>query len=143
MKNIKMFQKYKSYFILILCFVYLSIYIFNNWNKSISIKENSQNILNEINHSRQTQSETVSDTVDIKNSNTENVVFDSKIYKMYEDKFKVTKVVDGDTIHVRKMLSNGSLENFTYKVRIMAANTLAAKITTPHAKPENQFPIHA
>jgi endonuclease YncB( thermonuclease family) len=124
MKNIKMFQKYKSYFILILCFVYLSIYIFNNWNKSISIKENSQNILNEINHSRQTQSETVSDTVDIKNSNTENVVFDSKIYKMYEDKFKVTKVVDGDTIHVRKMLSNGSLENFTYKVRIMAANTL-------------------
>jgi endonuclease YncB( thermonuclease family) len=47
-----------------------------------------------------------------------------KIYKMYPEKFKVMKAVDGDTIHLRKVMKDENLENYTYKVRMMAVNTL-------------------
>lgn len=58
-------------------------------------------------------------------SNSENKNLETnKIYLMYKDKFKVDKAVDGDTIYMRKVLADGNLENYTYKVRMMAINTL-------------------
>jgi endonuclease YncB( thermonuclease family) len=118
MKNIKLFNKYKNYLILFLCFLYLIIYSWNNWNTGITVKENSKNIISNIQESRlSNENKTEIQDLSIIKSN-------PKIYKMYEEKFRVTKVVDGDTAHIRKILSDSSLENFTYKVRIMAANTL-------------------
>ncbi len=98
------FKKYKSFLVIILSIIYLTFYVYNNWNQNISVKENSQNIL--------------------ENKQNNNLNLDSKIYKLYEEKFKVTKIIDGDTIHVRKILVDGSLENFTYKIRMMVVNTL-------------------
>ncbi len=119
-------MKYKSYSIAILCIIYIAIYTFNSWNLNISIKENSQNIINKIQESRKQLSTSNTATNTISNSNI-NLNLDSRIFKIYEEKFKVTKIVDGDTVHVRKILSDGNLENFTYKIRIMAANTLEKK----------------